>query len=548
MSRASRGLPALALAAWFLGLGSGPAQAQGTWRLEQPPPPPGAVFKVPLGAPGDLKCTARNRCLLGVEGNAAVPRGLFLWNGEGWRQYSTVCGGLADTMRIAWAGPAEFWTISEPSRPRVGNGTALCRFKNGAVVGSFSTQDQSPDPFRSMNAAACAAPDNCWFGGIGSQDPTGERVGSFHLRWDGTSLQTVYNQGKGRGVSDVEPHAGVFVESVVVGPQAESAEAADVTPPESPSPRLVHEIRLESDGSARFGDDPFQPASRPGVPADGTELLALDGDGTQLWAVGAGAASGPSAQAAGGMVAREPLAARRSGGAWQELDLPDGLLADDERLVDVAAVPGTDTAWAAVQRFSERRTTNARAKVIRLDSDGPPQVMTLPVSGSGRGSAARIEFSAENDGWLATQGGWLFHFSDGSVVARDTEPGLAGSVTFRPNEAAEQFVPDTPPQDDSQLFAPPPPPETTKPRRPRIRPRKPLIRKVRSKVTGRVLTVSFTLTRRAKVGVVGKRGGAVVARARLRALKPGRRALRLTLDPRRWPTRIGFITHEAKRP
>jgi hypothetical protein len=516
------------------------AAAQGSWRLEQPPPPPGAVFKVPLGAPGDLKCSARNRCLLGVEGNAAIPRGLFIWNGQSWRQYSTVCGGLAETMRIAWAGPAEFWTVSEPSRPRIGNGTALCHFSGGSVVGSFSTEEQSSDPYRRMNAATCVAPDNCWFGGIGSQDPTGERVGAFHLRWDGAALVTVYNQNKGRAVSDVEPHAGGLFESVLVGPAPESFAQADVSPPETPGPRLLHRIGAAPDGTPRFDDDGF-------LAPDGTELLALDGDGSQLWAVGAGAASGPEAQAAGGMVPHEPLVARFESGAWREIDLPDGLLADDERLVDVAAVPGTNTAWAAVQRFSERRSTNVKAKVVRIEADGDAEVVGLPASGSGRGSAARIEFTAENDGWLATQGGWLFHYTDGTSPPVDTEPGLAGTVTFRPNEAAEQFIPDTLPPDDSQLFAPPLPEAPEEPERRRTRRRPALIRKVKTKVTGLTLTVSFTLTRRARVGLVARRGGTVVARAKTRPLRPGRRVLRLRLDPSRWPTRLVFVTREARR-
>ena len=62
----------------------------------------------------------------------------------------------------------------------------------------------------------------------------------------------------------------------------------DLAEPE-PVPRLLHEI----DGQS-FSNDPFLPKPLPGVPADGTELLALDSDGTDLWAVGGGAASGPA--------------------------------------------------------------------------------------------------------------------------------------------------------------------------------------------------------------------------------------------------------------
>jgi hypothetical protein len=82
------------------------ARAQATWRLEQPAPPPGAPFKVPLGAPGDLQFYAPNRGLLGIEGNDTIPRGIYTWDGVEWRQLATVCGGSGDTMRIAFAGPS----------------------------------------------------------------------------------------------------------------------------------------------------------------------------------------------------------------------------------------------------------------------------------------------------------------------------------------------------------------------------------------------------------------------------------------------------------
>ena len=96
--------------------------AEPIWRLEQPPPPAGAPFKVPLGAPGDLQFWAPNRGLLTIEGNDTIPRGIFSWDGQSWHQLATVCGGPAETARIAWAGPTEFWVVSEPSLPRTGSG------------------------------------------------------------------------------------------------------------------------------------------------------------------------------------------------------------------------------------------------------------------------------------------------------------------------------------------------------------------------------------------------------------------------------------------
>ncbi|MGC1851515.1 MAG: hypothetical protein WA687_03645, partial [Solirubrobacterales bacterium] len=309
--------------------------AEPIWRLEQPPPPPGVPFKVPLGAPGDLEFWAVNRGLLTVEGNDTIPRGIYSWNGQGWHQLATVCGGPGDTARIAWAGPTEFWVVSEPSLPRRGSGLALCRFKDGQVVGSWSTRPDAADPFRQMNSATCNGPSDCWFGGIGAQDSLGERVGSFHLHWNGSDLLSVYGP-QGRGVSDMQFHQGALFESTLVGRSAENrTEPVDLAEPES-VPRLVHRL-----GGANFVNDPFLPVPIDKVPPNGSELLALDSDGLgNFWAVGGGAASGPAAPS-GGAVARPPLAARLVGSAFQELKLTGAVFGATDRLGDVAAIPGT---------------------------------------------------------------------------------------------------------------------------------------------------------------------------------------------------------------
>ena len=57
---------------------------------------------------------------------------------------------------------------------------------------------------------------------------------------------------------------------------------------------------------------------------------------------------------------------------------------------------------------------------------------------------------------MVTWAGWLFHYSDGTPLPLDTDPAFQGTIEFRPNESAEQFIPDRLPVDDSQLFAPPP--------------------------------------------------------------------------------------------
>jgi hypothetical protein len=516
-----------------------PALAEATiWRLEQPPPPEGVPFKVPLGEPGDLSFWAPNRGLLTVGGNDAIPRGIFSWNGQSWHQLATVCGGSGDTARIAWAGPDEFWVVSEPSPPRAGAGLALCRFKDGQVVGSFSTPVEASDPFRQMLSAACDGPNDCWFGGVGSQDALGTRVGAFHLHWNGSSLETVYGP-QGRAVSDMEFHAGELYESTLVGRAPENrTDPVDLAEAE-PVPRLIHTI-----AGTVFSNDPFE----PGLLANGgSELLALDGDGSNLWAVGGGAASGPSAPE-GDSVPRPPLAARLVGGKFEELALSGASFGPDDRFGDVAALPGGEAAMATVVPFADRHSTNSKAIVAAIEADGTVATTKLPTAGAGRGSAARIACPAPNDCWMVTWGGWLFHYSDGTPEALDTDPNFQGTIAFRPNEAAEQFVPDALPEDDSLLFAPAPvetPKEETGKRHVHRLP--PLLQHIHSRLQGLRLIVTFVVIRRARVQLLAKRGGRVVAQTPKRIFAPGHRELSLMLSRQRYPTGLAFKTKEIKK-
>ncbi len=158
---------------------------------------------------------------------------------------------------------------------------------------------------------------------------------------------------------------------------------------------------------------------------------------------------------------------------------------------------------------------------------GATAVESLPLSGSGRGSAARIAFTSPTDGWMVTNAGWLFHYSDGSRPAKDTDPAFAGPISTRPNEAAEQFVPDVAPADDSQLFAPPPVAvETTTVDTPEAKQLKALITGIRKpRLRGLTLELSFKVTRKARVQLVARRRGKTVAKTANRTLTRGRHTL-----------------------
>ena len=116
------------------------------------------------------------------------------------------------------------------------------------------------------------------------------------------------------------------------------------------------------------------------------------------------------------------------------------------------------SAWAALVPYADRGRTNAKAQVARIDAaTGATTVESLPAAGSGRGvgGADRVHLGRPTAGWSPTPAG-CSTTPTGRGRRRTPTRRSPGPITSRPNEAAEQFVPDTAPVDDSQLFAPPP--------------------------------------------------------------------------------------------
>lgn len=519
------------------------AGAAGGWMAWPSPVPPGGKYETPPGLPGDLSFWAPNRGLMTVGGNNAVPEGIYSWDGARWHQLSTVCGSGA-TARIAWAGPDEFWVIARPSLPRPQTaGTALCHFKDGAVVGSYSTVIDADDPYSTMFAAACDGPSDCWFGGGFAQDGLGRRSGAFHLHWDGSTLSTIYAP-QGRAVSDIMHVPDGWVESTYLGPSPTSGDAQPPLADPEPTPRLLHSIT-----GGVFADDPFTP-SAPSTPA---ELYALSSDGQTAWASGGGAVVN------GTVTPRTPLLVKHAIGTpgWNEVDLSAAGLPTSEGLVDVAAVPGTGGAWAALATPSLFGDDGAQPSVVHVAPDGTATVVDLTAQGDpAKGSAMRIACPAANDCWLATARGNLYRWVPDGIPAYpvDSDGAFQSTITTRPNEAAEQAVPDDPPVDDSGLPSFPvvlPIESDGDAAAASCPPLAALVSSVRSKVHGRKklqLHITFTLARKAKVGMTAKRRGKVVARAKQRTLTRGKRKLVLNVTRKHWPTALRFSTKELTKP
>jgi hypothetical protein len=217
---ADRALRAMLLGAALL-LGAGPcrasAVAQGleddggaSWRLEQPAPPkapvgvPEAPAPIGLGRVGDIEFAPgmTNRAVLITAGNPpTIPAGVWEFNGVAWHELSTVCG--ASDGRIIWAGPEEFWTISNGRPGQADNArgevpptrdNTLCRFSNPGhkgealrVMESFAFPAFEADSYQAMNAGACLSASDCWFAGEPLPSESIE-AGSFHLHWNGHTL------------------------------------------------------------------------------------------------------------------------------------------------------------------------------------------------------------------------------------------------------------------------------------------------------------------------------------------------------------------------
>jgi hypothetical protein len=576
------------------------AESGASWRFapaEAPPPPPGvapAPYPVPLGQIGEISFWAPNRGLLITGGTEAlggpVPPGLYAYNGVGWHQLASVCGGAEG--RIAWAGPDEFWTISdqragqlvvEQQSPVQLQSISLCHFLDGEVVGSYAMPLEQPDSYQKMDAAACYGPADCWFGG----------ENGFHLHWNGSTLAEVEEPGD-RPAGDMVNFGGQLYESV----QLERNSA--VLPEESTTePPVLHAIALEGDSPIFAGVAAFSEVDGSDLPEYGKGVLpaalqafALATDGsplganaTQLWA-----AANPTSMVPSDSQPAAVTVLRESGGEWTQLTptpsgeslLPAGVtLAGAEQTSvgevfnergaaeTVAPEPGSRSAWLSLRGAGD----GDRAEVARLEALSPQtpaqapaklvETDLLPQAGEQvrvSGEAGPIVCPAAHDCWMATAGeggstpGWLFHLTEDpahpaqtDAYPEDTDPSFAGVIVYRPPDSGVPTIyPDLPPPDDSlanRQPASPVPPRALSARAATGGARKkakPLIEHVKSMLQRHLLVISFTLTARAHVQLLARRGRTVVASTRRVSLHAGSHRLSLGLDPARWPTRLQF--------
>jgi hypothetical protein len=563
-----------------------------TWRLEQPPPPPTSSGEaapdapVPLGKVGDIEfweplgeAPQANRGLLITHGNGDVVKpGVWAYDGRKWYEIATVCG--ATDGRIAWGGPADFWTVSD-QRPGQAplNGEqppleddSLCHFSNGGIVASYAHLAFEADSYEAMSGAACLPPQppatssqDCWFGGAALDT----EIGSFHLHWNGKTLEEQPYLNQGDPVKEMRALENAIYESVDYSvtnrhnetgtgrpPVLHVAEAGGEMEPltaelplygsQNESTEALEYLRLGSTEGVLWAAT----GKRPGMAGEGqvTVLRRLDGVWTQ--AIGPGEEGGSP----------HPLPDLFEN-ASEEQELLGGP-AKDAEVRAIAPEPDSEDAWLALAPHGDgEHEASATAVLVHISAEGEVLgVQTLPsqaereLPSDTSGAVDRLVCPAREDCWMANVSGWLYH------LARERERTLPESelpgfpegqiISERPHdEGVPQEVIDAPPANDSGLQEEAPTPsggsfKENKEAQSENKVTLPLLSRMHSRlVKGTTLEFSFHLAVKARVQLIAKRKSKVIAKTAKHVFKAGNHKLLLTLNPRLWPTKLSFQTH-----
>jgi hypothetical protein len=563
------------------------AAAAPEWRLEQPPPPPPrpgvepSAVPVGLGHVGDMEFLEPNLALLSTHGNGhTVPPGVWAYNGAGWREIATECG--ATDGRIAWAGPEDFWTVADGRAGQAANpegllppleNNTLCHFlglrkQNLGAVGasiaaSYASLAFTASSYQQMHGAACIGPEDCWFAGDRLPEP---QQGAFHLHWSGSGVEAEANT-KANAVGDLRAFEGKLIESISLtlrpAPGEHTPEEILHPPvlaqvPSQAGARLFTPLHLRSAQEEATTLPEYAPGSFPAALGP----LHLAANESSLWAAAGPVHVPPEKSAPAKLTVLRHVGSSLNQG-WTELLGPaidakreekaEGPPSEDV-VTSIAAEPGTSSAWIALDTVEDANSPNpkpnAMALVAHVSAEGAVTEEELPTQKErekgvgGLGAAARIACPAQNECWLITTQGWLFHLADeGSRVHPvNPDPAINGPlITFRPrDEGLPQIPSDTLPPDTSGLGEAPLlsqaiQPEIQQPASISL----PLVSHVHVRLVHRsTLELSFELAVRARVRLLARRRRSIVASTHVLTLGAGRRKLTLRLNPHRWPTKL----------
>jgi hypothetical protein len=566
------------------------------WRLEQPAapePPPGvegAKIPVGLGKVSDIQFEAPDRGALITAGNGStVSPGVWEYNGESWHELATVCGAsdrgvtnshIVGRGRIAWAGPDEFWTISDgrPGQAAEALGheppledNTLCRFALGSngefeVVDSYASLAFQSTSYQAMDAAACIDSSDCWFAGEVLPAPA---VGAFQLHWNGHALVREPYLPEGHEATDLAPFEGSLYESVRLRPGDPIVQKQGGAGEEPALHRIPEGVTPEAEallGVPLLGPNEFPTA---------LDFLRLSSDEDALWAAAGPARETPKGSAEAGVTVLRYSKTQYSSGEheyveegapeWRQVIGPETDpsgkdLLPEEVVNSIAAEPATHSAWVALESQEEAAdgpSPIAHATLARVSGEGTvSDEQQLPGSDDQygpKGAAQTVVCPAVHDCWMVSTQGWLFHLAtaeERNHLERNSDPAFAGNylITVRPpDEGVPQDVSDALPLDDSGLEESPPekvalvkPPVAN----PFATVTVPLLSDVRSRlVHGTTLDLSFHLSVKATVRLLAKRRSKVVASTPTRTLQAGGHSLLLRLNAHRWPTKLDLQTH-----
>jgi hypothetical protein len=542
---------------------------------------------------------AWNRGLAATPGTGKNAFGVWLYNGTRWYPDPTFPGtSVCQGNTVLWAGKLDYWLIGTGQ-----NGWApLCRFDGSNFLWEplpmpLGTVQRLGDPVTKqlpihggITSGSCLAWDNCWFFGT---DGT-------VLHWDGQALTdlspdlpatwagTTFTaaqlnagaNGSPIGLATVgtsyvfDASAGIplptraslptqllafdgttpdgrrLAGSLLTATNYRAPAAAQTTTADDPYGTDPVALSLDPSGHGWLAANPAGWQVSVGVPFLRPDLNAEERSPLMPLSTGPGSSTGPDPNC--------PTWSSESALNQFPHTYP-GLPPGSTLWTSISAFPGGQSAIAGGQTVSTLSdgTVVTEPVLVQANCDGtttvtrfrlpPPAGSTTAIPADESGWVGAVAANAPNDGWAATNAGLLpgqevgyqppqlYRFTDGTPpdapAGNDQE---ARSLPSQPDPPVYVYKPPPPPK-----LPPIPVPATTKHLPPAV---SGLHRRITHGAGAYTLILSFTVHRPVVMGIDAYRNQRLVASTGLQSLRPPSGQLRLQLDPKRWPTKLSFIT------
>ena len=543
---------------------------------------------------------AWNRGLAATSGGGRNnPFGVWLFNGSRWFPDPTFPGsGVCQGNTVLWAGKLDYWLIGTGQ-----NGWApLCRFDGSNFLWEtlpmpLATVLRLGNPVTGLPAhggitsGSCLAWDNCWFFGT---DGTvlhwdGQTLTDVSpdspATWAGTTFTTAQlsagAHGSPIGLATVGTSYTFDVNAGIPLPTRTSLPTQlfsfDGTTPDGrrlagnllTTARYRAPLAAQAAGSSGdpYGTDPvalsLDPSGRGwlaanpagwqvsnGVPFLRPYLDAPERSPLVPLATGPGSATGPNSSC--------PAWSTESALNQFPHTYP-GLPPGSMLWTSISAFPGGESALAGGQTTSTLSDGSMVSEpvLVQANCEGtttvtrfrvpPPEGSTTAIPADESGWVEAVAANASNDGWAATSAGTqttgevsyqppeLYRFTDGTPP--DAPAG--NDQETRPNPSQQN-----PPV---YVYKPPPPPKLPPP--PVAAATKhlpPAVSGLRRRIVrgsgSFTLILTFKVHRHVVMGLDAYRHKQLIASTGLKSLRPPSAEFRLRLDPKRWPTKLAFIT------